>query len=574
MIELKILENKDWKEWRSLRRAALAEAPEAFGSTLEEWSGDGDTEERWRARLDGVAHNVLAELDGRHVGMVSITSPVDGDVEVISMWVAPEARGRGVGDALMRHVREWAAEIGAARIVLDVRAANVHATSLYRRHGFVDVGEVSEPGDPYPERRMVAALSDPEGTAEAPSPEPGGFAGLFSASQHTDPYPGYARLRETTPVWEAAPGFLVLSRHADCARVLRDQRFGHLDADDAPRRRRPGGTALGDPDAYREPVRSFLALNPPDHTRLRKLVSRSFTPSHVEALAPRIEAITADLLATVADRSSFDVVATLASPLPVAVITELFGVPEEDRPRLVSWGHALARGLDPPFLVSDEERRAQAAARDEFAAYMEAEIARRRRCPSDDLVSDLVAAHDRGESLTEAEMVATCILLLVAGHETTTNLISNGLYALLCNPGQLRDAARDEQLVPAVVEELLRFDPPVQLTMRVAMEDADVGGVATPEGTFVLLLLGAANRDPLVYDDPDRLDVHRRPGPHLAFGQGIHFCLGAPLARLEAQIALRATLRTFPTMRLADEPTWKDTAVLRGLERLDVEVGE
>ncbi|MDA8310720.1 MAG: cytochrome P450 [Actinomycetota bacterium] len=410
--------------------------------------------------------------------------------------------------------------------------------------------------------------------ALAAPPGSGGLAALFSPSRRTDPYPGYARLRESAPVWEAAPGFLVLSRHADCARVLRDQRFGHLEGEDArvPRRRR--SIAAGEPDASREPVRSFLALNPPDHTRLRRLVSRSFTPSRVEALAPRIEAITAELLGAVAERRSFDVVSALASPLPVAVISELFGVPRDDRPRLVAWGHALARGLDPAFLVSEEERRAQAAARDGFASYMLGEISRRRSHPGDDLVSDLVAAHDRGESLTEPELVATCILLLIAGHETTTSLIGNGLYALLGNPDQLEAVAADEDLVPAAVEELLRFDSPVQLTLRVALEDADAGGVAAPKGTFTLLLIGAANRDPLAYEDPDRLDVRRRPVPHLAFGQGIHFCLGAPLARLEAQIALRAVLRTFGTLRLARQPVWKENAVLRGLERLDVAVGE
>jgi cytochrome P450 len=425
-----------------------------------------------------------------------------------------------------------------------------------RTHGFDPPGGA----DVTAERRPTAS----------PGPlGPESLTALFAPSQRSDPYPGYARLRETAPIWEAGPGLWVLSRHADCARILRDARFGHLEGDGAVSARArtlvPGGS-----DASREPVRSFLALNPPDHTRLRRLVSRWFTPSRVEALAPRIEAITASLLDAVVCERGFDVVSALASPLPVAVIGELLGVPSEDRPRLVAWGHALARGLDPAFLVSEEERRLQAAARDSFAAYMLAEIARRRSDPGCDLVSDLVAAHDRGEPLTQGELIATCILLLVAGHETTTNLLANGLYALLCNPDQLEAVATDPRLVAGAIEELLRYDSPVQLTMRVALEDADVAGAAVPQGTFVLLLIGAANRDPLVYEDPDRLDVRRAQLPHLAFGQGIHFCLGAPLARLEAQIALRALLSRFKSLRLARQPTWKENAVLRGLDRLDV----
>lgn len=404
-------------------------------------------------------------------------------------------------------------------------------------------------------------------------PELGGLADLFSRERRADPYPGYARLRDAAPVWEAANGFLVLSRHRDCADVLRDVRFGHVEGEDVVMARRRGENVLRRPtEGEGRPVRSFLMLDPPDHTRLRRLVSRSFTPRRVEELAPRIEAITDGLLGAVSGRRSFDAVAALASPLPVAVISELFGVSDADRGRLVRWSHALARGIEPSFLVPEEERRTQATARGEFAEYLAGEIARRRRAPRDDLVSDLVALHDRGESLTEPEIVATCVLLLVAGHETTTNLIGNGLYALLQNPGQLDELARHPELAAGAVEELLRFDSPVQLTMRVALEDAEAGGVPTKKGTYVLLLIGAANRDPAVYEDPDRLDLGRPPTPHLAFGQGIHFCLGAPLARLEAQIALRVLVGNFGTLGLASTPTWKDNVVLRGIERLEVEV--
>lgn len=412
-------------------------------------------------------------------------------------------------------------------------------------------------------------------TTEATRPEFGGFAELFSPARRADPYPGYARLRESAPVWEAAPGFLVLSRHRDCARVLRDPRFGHLEGEAATSRGRArrSGFLSDASENEREPTRSFLVLNPPDHTRLRRLVSRSFTPRRVEELSPRIQALTDELLGAAAADKAFDVVAALASPLPVAVISELFGVPDADRPRVVAWSHALARTIEPAFLLTEDERRTQAAERDEFAAYLAGEIARRRRAPAGDLVSDLVAVHDRGDSLTEAEIIATCILLLIAGHETTTSLIGNGVYALLRHPDQLDELARHPDLAASAVEEVLRFDSPVQLTMRVALEDAEAGGVDVAGGTFVLLLIGAANRDPLAYEDPDRLDIRRPQAQHLAFGQGIHFCLGAPLARLEAQIALRTLVRNFASLRLAEEPAWKENAVLRGLRRLVVEAG-
>lgn len=410
-------------------------------------------------------------------------------------------------------------------------------------------------------------MDDVEGPGARPE-----LAELFSRSRRADPYPGYAQLRESAPVWEPFPGLLVLSRHADCVRVLRDLRFGHLD-ERAVRRGRRGSGPGAVVDADRGLVRSFLMRNPPDHTRLRRLVARSFTPRRVEGLAPRIEALAGELLGRSGGRSSFDVIAGLASPLPVAVISELLGVPEKDRPRLVAWSHALARGLDPAFLVTTEERQAQLSARDELAAYLVEEIGRRRRSPGDDLVSDLVAMHDRGEPLSEAELVATCTLLLVAGHETTTSLIGNAVHALAQNPDQLDVLSREPSLLPAVVEEVLRFDSPVQLTGRVALEDAEAGGVSTPRGTFLVLLIAAANRDPLAFDAPDRFDVRRASSSHLAFGQGIHFCLGAPLARLEAQIALRALVGAFGTFRLAGEPRWKDNAVLRGLARLEMEVG-
>lgn len=400
------------------------------------------------------------------------------------------------------------------------------------------------------------------------------LVGLFSPACRVDPYPGYAVLRAERPVWQVADRFFVLSRHHDCAAVLRDGRFGHAEGDDVVARRPPAGAFGGAAVEEREPVRSFLGLNPPDHTRLRRLVSRSFTPRRVDALAPQVWAISRSLSNAIAGSGSgaVDLVDSYASPLPVRVICELLGVPDEDRPRLLAWSHALAKGLDPAFFVTDAERRAQTRAREEFAAYLADAIAERRRTPGDDLLTALVETHDRGDSLSQTELVATCILLLIAGHETTTSLIANGVLALLRHPEELQRLRANPDLAAGAVEELLRYDSPVQLTMRVALEDAEVGGLAVPRGSFVLLLLGAANRDRDARPQPDRLDITRSPNVHLAFGQGIHFCLGAPLARLEAQIALRALVSEGRDLRLAGEPEWTDTVVLRGVRHLEVEM--
>jgi cytochrome P450 len=400
---------------------------------------------------------------------------------------------------------------------------------------------------------------------------------LFDPGHRADPYPAYRRWRETAPVSQPYPGLFVLTRYADCAAVLRDPRFGHAEpgqpvpffqpAQDMPAQ---GGEApLTGPGG--RPVRSFLVLNPPDHTRLRKLVSKAFTPRMVARLAPRIEEITAGLLdAAQAAGDPVDLIGALAAPLPVIVISELLDVPLDDRDRFTGWSHDMARGLDPDFLLPPGIRERQVRARSEFAGYFRDLAAARRRSPGDDLLSALVRVHDRDDVLTEGELLATCTQLHVAGHETTVNLIGNGTLALLRHPGQLARLRSEPGLIGPAVEELLRYDSPVQLTARSALEDAEIGGEPAPRGSVALALLGAANRDPEAYDSPDRLDIGRQPSRHLAFGQGIHFCLGAPLARLEAQIAFRALTGRFPGLRLAGEPEWKDNAVLRGLSRLPV----
>ena len=395
-----------------------------------------------------------------------------------------------------------------------------------------------------------------------------GLMTLFDPRRVADPYPTYAWLRESRPVWHPTERVFVLSRHEDCAAVLRDPRFGRSAAGRlGARSPGPAGEPAGD-----EPVvRSFLALNPPDHTRLRRLVSRAFTPARVRDLGPRIEAIAAELIdAARASAGPVDLIAALASPLPVTVISELLGVPAANYDRLVAWSDALARGLDPGFLISAEDRERQQLARAEFGAYLSELIGQRRRSPGDDLVSALVGVVDDGDVLSEEELIATCILLLVAGHETTTSLLGSAVLGLLQHPDQLARLRAEPGLMTGAVEEFLRYDPPVQLTARVALTDASIGARAVPAGSIALMLIGAANRDPALCADPDDLDITRPPTHHVSFGQGIHFCLGAPLARLETQIVLRLLLQRPDDLELAGEPTWKENTILRGLRGLPV----
>ena len=397
------------------------------------------------------------------------------------------------------------------------------------------------------------------------------LAALFAPGLVADPYPAYARWRAERPLARPRERLYVLSRFADCEAVLGDLAFGRMEADDP--RLRPGeGQALGrrreGPNA-----RSMLQLNPPDHTRLRRLVSRAFTPARVRELAPRIEALTTELLAGAFDGHGwrFDLITGLAQPLPVAVISELLGIPPGDRPRLVAWSQALVRSLDPGFLITDEERALQREARHDFAAYVRELLPARRRSPEDDLISALIGVHDSEGSLTEAELIGLCMLLLVAGHETTRSLIGGSVLALLRHPAELAALAADPSLVEQAVEEVLRYDPPVQAVTRFTLRSTEIAGTTIAAGSFVLMFVGAANRDPELCADPDRFSVRHGVRRHLAFGHGIHFCLGAPLARLEAAIALRHLLPLLPRLRIAGEPEWKPNTVLRGLEHLWLE---
>ncbi|WP_329084870.1 cytochrome P450 [Actinomadura citrea] len=355
-------------------------------------------------------------------------------------------------------------------------------------------------------------------------------------------------------------GLRVTASYELCERVLRDPRFGH----------RPSGGGVWREVQARH--RSFLTMDPPDHTRLRRLVSKAFTPRLVERLRPRVEEVVDALLEPVS--GEVDLIATLAYPLPVIVISEMLGVPAEDRDLFKGWSDSLARGLDPDFLLPEAEIAQRDAAREEFGEYFRELAAERRAEPREDLLSALVGVSDGGDALSEQELLATCILLLVAGHETTVNLIGNGALALLRDPAQSRLFRERPENAQAAVEELLRFDPPVQLTLRSALEDVDLDGTLIERGKLVLLLTGAANRDPAVFDEPDRLDLLRyaegRDTPrHLAFGHGVHFCLGAPLARLEGRVALGKLFERDVALA-ADDVVYRDNLVLRGLRGLPV----
>jgi pimeloyl-[acyl-carrier protein] synthase len=318
--------------------------------------------------------------------------------------------------------------------------------------------------------------------------------------------------------------------------------------------------------------RSMLFRDPPDHTRLRGLVSKAFTPRTIEVMRDHIQEIVDRLLGRALAQGGMDVIEDLAYPLPVTVICEMLGVPVGDHASIRGWSADIARSLDAIGLPSDQSivDRGRVSRR-ALADYFRALVPERRAHPQPDLLSGLLAAEEQGDKLTEPEVIAMCLLLFIAGHETTVNLIGNGLLALLRHPDQLARVQGDAALIPNAIEELLRYDSPVQRTARIANTDVDLAGHRVGKGTMVVTALGAANRDPAQFAEPDRLDVTRRDVRHISFGYGIHFCLGAPLARVEGQIALGTLLRRAPRIALAEPaPEWRESSVLRGLKRLRV----
>jgi len=382
-----------------------------------------------------------------------------------------------------------------------------------------------------------------------------------------DPYPAFAALRRAGPV-HAHPGLglYIAVSHAACDAVLRDRGLGRIWKDREPAELFPAFNLL-----HRT---SILESEPPTHTRLRRLVAGAFGRGHVERLRPWIAdlaaRLVADLTARLADGAmSVDLIATVAEPLPVEVIAELLGVPQTDRGLLRPWSNSIVKmyeyGLDAPSQASAEEASAA------FVGYLRDLVAERRRSPREnDLVSDLVAASDGSDQLSEDEVIGTCVLLLMAGHEATVNVIGNGMLALLRTPDQWRAVVGDEALVPGAVEEMIRYDSSLQLFERTATRDLVVAGQQLLAGQKIAALLGAANRDPVVFAAPDTVDVTRTPNPHLGFGAGIHFCLGAPLARVEVQATLGALRRLLPGVVLAAQPRRRQEFVIRGLHALDV----
>jgi cytochrome P450 len=385
---------------------------------------------------------------------------------------------------------------------------------------------------------------------------------LTDPENRADPYPVLRELALASPA-RGANGLLLVGRHEDCSAVLRHPAMS------SERER-----ARLAPGANGPRTRNFLHLDPPDHTRLRRLVAKAFTPRVVAGLEPRIRQVTRELFAEVAAKGSFEVVADLAYPLPLRIMCELLGVPYADRDLIQDWSGKLSEALEPPLpgLVAARATSEAARARADFIRYFRALIARRRTDPGDDLVSHLVQVEETGDRLDESELLATCILLINAGHETTVNLIGNGVLALLRHPGQLDLLRRRPELSADAVEEVLRYDAPVQLTSRVAREAVALPGAGVREGDFLVLLLGAANRDPAVFPDPDRFDIRRGAGaPHLSFSAGPHFCLGAGLARLEVRIAFELFASYLVNPRLAPAGlAYKPNLSLRGPDRIDV----
>jgi cytochrome P450 len=392
---------------------------------------------------------------------------------------------------------------------------------------------------------------------------------LLDPSNRADPYPAYDRIREHGPLQLPEMTLNVFSSYQDCDDVLRhpSSASDRIKSTAAQRDIAEGVEArpVGPP--------GFLFLDPPDHTRLRKLVSKAFVPKVVKALEPDITALVDSLLDKVEEQGSFDVIADLAYPLPVAVICRLLGVPIEDEPQFSRASALLAAALDPVISFTgqapdsfDEMLQAGLWLREYFREL----IARRRSDPGDDLMSGLIHVEESGDQLTEEEIVATCNLLLVAGHETTVNLIANGILAMLRHPRQWTALAADPQRVSAVVEETLRYDPPVQLMGRIAADDMTIGDATVPKGDVMMLLLAAAHHDAAAFDRPGEFDPDRENIRHLAFGKGPHFCLGAPLARLEATVALSKVTARFPQAQMADEPQYKPNLTLRGLASLTI----
>ncbi|SDJ91964.1 Cytochrome P450 [Nonomuraea jiangxiensis] len=380
------------------------------------------------------------------------------------------------------------------------------------------------------------------------------------------PYRVYDELRRQAPVSYFEPtGQWLISRHADVNALLRDRRLGrsYLHVATHEEFGRPPEPEFQEP-FWRVIRAGMLDVEPPVHTRLRRLVSRAFTPRMVESLRPRVRAIAGDLVDAFVEKGGGDLIAEVAEPLPVTVIAEMLGIPDQDRHLLRPWSADICGMYE--LNPTPEAQHTAVRAASEFAGYLLSLARDRRRGPGDDLISALAGI----DELTDDELVGTCVLLLNAGHEATVNVTGNGWWALFRNPAELARLRADRSLLPTAVEELMRWDTPLQMFERWVLEDIEVHGVGIPRGSEVALLFGSANRDQAVFEDPDRLDVGRADNPHISFGAGIHFCLGAPLARIELMESFGALLDRTSGLELRQEPEWKPGYVIRGLRALEL----
>lgn len=385
---------------------------------------------------------------------------------------------------------------------------------------------------------------------------------------YSNPYPVYEALRQRAPIfyWESF-GFTCFVNHEDVTALLRDRRFGrqilHLTSREElgwPPEREALRPFL-DVDRY-----SLLDLEPPDHTRLRRLIQKAFMARQIEQLRGRVASLTHQLIDEMEPAGQANLLAKFATTIPLTLIAELLGVPTENGDDLLNWSHAMVAMYELGTTPQQEQKAVQAA--QEFVAYIKDYVNFRRQNPQDDLITRLIEAEEEGEKLTENELITTCILLLNAGHEATVNVIGNGVYALLRHPAQMQLWRQDEGVTETAVEELLRYDTPLHLFTRWALEDVTYKGHQFPFGTKIALLLGAANRDPAAFAQPDQLNLTRPSNPHVSFGGGIHYCIGAPLARLELQTALPILLQRLPNLSLLQEPTFKNSYHFHGLESL------
>ncbi len=394
----------------------------------------------------------------------------------------------------------------------------------------------------------------------------------MTAEALANPHPFASFLREHDPVHYHAPlEAWFLTRYADCDRVLRDPYSFSSRAASTLLADGPRSPLAAVPEFQAVMARFLTSLDPPDHARIRQLVSRAFTPRTVRSLEPRVRRLAHELL-DAADPTDFDAMVDFAHPLPIIVIAELLGLPVEDRPLLKRWSTEVARAFNP--LLEPEHLKGLRRAEAEMRPYFAAAFADRRTRPRDDLMSELVAAEEAGDRLDGEELYATCVLLMVAGHETSSALIGNAIWTLLRHPDERRRLLRDPGLVPSAVEEVLRFEAPVMAVGRAATRRCVIGGRTNETGQRLIPLLVAANRDPAVFRDPERFDVARHPNRHLAFGHGLHFCLGAAVARLEGRVALEVLLERFPDYQGdPDAARWNGNLTVRGMESFPVALG-